>query len=512
MLNPMKRVLLLMLLLGTFVFIVGLATDLRYSDETYHFFFAKDWFELGHRPVYLKHVNDLEEYGYQRRYVDTPLWHYGLQVLWRVTGHISENVAQFYQVLFYFFLGFFTYLLAKEMYGETAGWYAAIIVSTTPLIVSFSVLLYQEVPIAMFVPLCLLLLLKKRVFWAAVVMGLAFLLKRNIYLLFPAVLFYLLFSKNVPTYLSGRIRKVFLFLSVVLVITLSDFVFRYNHFRGIFYENDKGQVFSVMGDTVKGAVVSLSTMMEVSNTKGAPEFTNYVPGNITNISNILKYMGIPMFCLGLFYLVNIKKLLSRKETILLIPFFLYLFLFFIAFKGWLAMRLLSPIFPLVAVLVSKAFILLKNKILKYLIFVLCAVQFFGMLAFVFTQRKLSVDERLAFDYIKKEACAESKVLSPEEFSLFYYTNSPSIWLAAFHFVDKADSSHFLWGDDESEKKAILEKYEIGHIFIQKKRIYDDSGIRHFGGWPSSFVDRLPSISFLKKVFENRDVSIWKVQS
>lgn len=45
----MKRVILLIVLLGVLIFIVGLFTDMRFSDETYHFLFAKDWFEL--RPM-----------------------------------------------------------------------------------------------------------------------------------------------------------------------------------------------------------------------------------------------------------------------------------------------------------------------------------------------------------------------------------------------------------------------------------------------------------------------------
>jgi hypothetical protein len=273
----------------------------------------------------------------------------------------------------------------------------------------------------------------------------------------------------------------------------------------------------VLTTTLKGAVISTSTNTDSkqtnsSSTEETPESVNFVPGNITNSINIVKYMGIVLVCLVIAYFISIKQAFSHKDAVLLLPICIYILLWFIVFKGWLAARLLSPIVPMIAILASKVFILQKNKKVKYLILGLCAAQFLGALIFVCMQRKFTEGEYKAFNYVKKVASIKERILSPEEFSLFYYTHSPSIWVTAFNFADATDSTNLLWSDNKLKKKEILEKYRISHIFVQKKRIYDDLEIRHFGGWPKSFVDQLPSMTFMENVFENESISIWKVQS
>ena len=116
----------------------------------------------------------------------------------------------------------------------------------------------------------------------------------------------------------------------------------------------------------------------------------------------------------LLFLTNVKKIFSSKDLILIFPIFIYLIFFFGLFREWAAARLLSPIVPLLAILASKAFISLKSDKLKYLIYGLCALQFVGVLIFVYTQRKLTPDEIKAFDYLKKEASTESRILTIEE--------------------------------------------------------------------------------------------------
>lgn len=511
----MKRSLILVILLSSVaVFVIGVTTDLRFSDEVYHFLFSKDWYNLGHRPVRMESVNNLKEIGYSyvRQYGEVPLWHFGLFFLWELRGCVSENVAQFYQALFYFLLVLSSYLTAKELYGKEVAWYATIVVATVPAITAFSVLLHQEVAVAGLTTLCLLLIIKRKIAWSAVVMGLALLTKRNAFFLFPVFLLIILFLRNTSPKISMRIKKAFLFLVIVVMITVPDLIIRYKSLGWLFFIGDEGRISKILETTVRPPLSPDSSGSPASPPFPEKRITSYVPGSVYRTANIPQYLGVSLSFLLLLFLTNVKKIFSSKDLILIFPIFIYLIFFFGLFREWAAARLLSPIVPLLAILASKVFISLKSDKLKYLIYGLCALQFIGVLIFVYTQRKLTPDEIKAFDYLKKEVSIESRVLTIEESMLFYSTNLRAFSGQIFNFVNNGDYDDFLWGDNEENKKDILEKYKIDYLFVQKARIYDDSKIRHFGGWPKSFVDELPSMPFLEKVFENKDVFIWKVQS
>jgi 4-amino-4-deoxy-L-arabinose transferase-like glycosyltransferase len=516
----MNRILIIIALLSIGIFIAGLFSDLRFSDEVHHFLFSKDWYDLGYRPTYMQSVNNLEEVGfdYVRDYGEVPLWHFGLVSLWRLLGGVSENSAQFYQALFYFLLVLSSYLLAKELYGKDAAWYATIVVATIPLVTAFSVLLYQEVPVAAMTTFCLFLIVKRKIFWSAVVMGLAFLTKRNAFFLFPVFGLIILFMKNLSPKISIRTKKAFLFLIVAVIVTIPDFVIRYKSMGWLFFYGDQGKITNIAEITVLPVFSRLFSSSEEQQKPNEELYQQenkivpYVPGSAYQVTNILKYLGAGLPLLLLMYLIHVRKYFFHKDLILISSVCIYTVIYFCLFREWAAVRLLSPIFPLLAVLASKTFIYLKSNKLKYLICVLCFLQFAGVLIYVCKDRKSTPDEIQAYDYLKKDVPVDSRVLAIEEIMLYYATNLRTVTGQAFAFVSNGDYDSFLWGEDTENKKAILDKYQIDYLFLQKTRIYDDSEIKHFGGWPKSFVDRLPSMTFMENVFENESVSIWKVQS
>ncbi len=142
------------------VFITGVLTEFKFSDEIFHFWFARDWCDLSQRPLYNKLVDTIEEIGFFRYYDNAPLWHFGLAYLGKAWGSLSKNLAQFYQALFYLLLIANTYLLTKELYGRHAARFAALIVATIPMFVSFGVLFFMDMPIAAFTPLLLFFMVK----------------------------------------------------------------------------------------------------------------------------------------------------------------------------------------------------------------------------------------------------------------------------------------------------------------------------------------------------------------
>ena len=45
--------------------------------------------------------------------------------------------------------------------------------------------------------------------------------------------------------------------------------------------------------------------------------------------------------------------------------------------------------------------------------------------------------------------------------------------------------------------------------MEKSRIYDDTKVKHFGGYPKSFVERLRQFQFFKLIYENKEMMIWE---
>ena len=59
-------------------------------------------------------------------------------------------------------------------------------------------------------------------------------------------------------------------------------------------------------------------------------------------------------------------------------------------------------------------------------------------------------------------------------------------------------------------KRTIALYNIDYIVIKKTRCYDDTESRHFGGYPDSFVQKLPSYKFLKLIFDNKEIAVWEI--
>ena len=75
---------------------------------------------------------------------------------------------------------------------------------------------------------------------------------------------------------------------------------------------------------------------------------------------------------------------------------------------------------------------------------------------------------------------------------------------------KDKSVLMFWSKREDDIKETMKINRLDYIVIDKSRIYDDTVVKHFGGYPKSFVERLPTLPFVEKIFENQAMSIWVV--
>jgi len=289
--NNKKKFGILIAILVLIILLSGLFTDLRFSDEIYHFWFAKDWYIAGERPVYNELLHTVPEYGYYRYYLSVPLWHYELKSIFNLSGNISKNLAQVYMAVWYILLIFGTYLLAKTVYDEQLGLYSAFVVATMPFIVSFSILFFIDVPIAAVTPYLIYFVIKRRYILAGIIMGLMFLLKENSYSLFPASCLLLLVNshKSRPIKLTKRFLQVMLFSVLVLFVTLPNFKFRLDNFHGLLFPHDEGAIFVSIHDMLKHEVQK-PEVPKPEVTK--PVEVNYLTSSLTSFPTFFKYFGL----------------------------------------------------------------------------------------------------------------------------------------------------------------------------------------------------------------------------
>ena len=116
-----------------------------------------------------------------------------------------------------------------------------------------------------------------------------------------------------------------------------------------------------------------------------------------------------------------------------------------------------------------------------------------------------------FEYIRKNVNKDALILYPEE-NLLIYGQRRIIWSAVRgHGLIgvKGPLYAIFWGKDNGVVCDLLKANRIDHILIKKSRIFDDSKEQHVGGYPQSFVEKLPHLDGWVKVFENQGMALWK---
>jgi 4-amino-4-deoxy-L-arabinose transferase-like glycosyltransferase len=203
------------------VFVAGATSDVVKGDEAYYSMFAEAWYDvgLGNRPVY-NPVYGSAESGYY--YTTEPLWPLVCSLVWHVTG-VHAWSAQLFQALLYALLLAAVYGLGRDLLGPREALAALLAVVSVPMAGAFSVLLYTDVPAAALVAAAALLVLRKRFLAAGVMMGLAYLMKRNTAFLMPAFVVWAFWTEGPVWRRFGRITA---FVVPAALVTLPDWLWR----------------------------------------------------------------------------------------------------------------------------------------------------------------------------------------------------------------------------------------------------------------------------------------------
>jgi 4-amino-4-deoxy-L-arabinose transferase-like glycosyltransferase len=488
-----KKLLLLILCSSLLVLIAGLTSTLCLGDEVMHFRFAKAIYNTGERVVFDPLYGAENPLGYFYR--SDPLWHTLLAFIWRLSGKVSFPVAQFYHTVYYALLILFTYLLGKELYGRKEGLYSALIVATVPAIAVFSVLFYLDIPATCLSILCLLLIIKKRFLWSGVILGLMYLTKRNACFFAPAFFFLVFYQTKAGV--KEKLKNLIYFSVPAFLIILPDFLWRESNIKS--FTAVKGRVALEDG----GALLSIKRRIMLFDWD--LRISEYLNSSFVNPVDIVKYFGIVLLIALVIYIL--LKIYEKRDLMIWLPVVCYFFFFCYIFHPGSDIRYLLPMMPLLAILSSKVMVKYLNKRWLIMLFVLlCFLQFSGAVLYVRAERQVpkGIDE--GFTYLRENTAKDALVIYPE-YVILERANRRFAWAGNLQQVLRP----VFWSKDDDTARNLLKLNEINYIAIKKARIYDDSEVRHFGGYPKSFVERLPELSFVKLVFDNSDISIWQIE-
>ncbi len=455
---------------------VGLNTQLYVGDEVFHYRLAKAIYAGPWRPLFdpLIHSSEIVKFDY----VNAMLWHTLLAILWKLTG-VSFAAAQAYHAGYYVLLVVGTYLLAKTLYDKEHGLISAGIVATAPMMVSFSVLFYMDIPVTALSVFGLFLIAKRRYRWAGAVLGLAFLTKRNAYLLAPGFTFLVFYFGN-PGW-KERVKRGLSFLVPLGGVVLPEFCFRYYKF---------------------GTLTGFTEIEPIY--PNPPLDRNWLVAGVGNPLSWVQYFGIALLVLIGVYVV--RRATRKRDLFLWISIAGYVFFYLISFRGWYDVRYLAPVTPFVAVLAAKGWSGLRHRYMKTLLVGIGLLQFGAVSYYVYVHRQIPPAVEEGFEYIRAHTLEEDRIMYPEV-NLAEWTGRPMMWRSRISLVELP---YLFWKANAEEAGRILNRYGIGYILVQKSRIYDDSRTHHLGGYPRSFVKKLPAFPFLKLVFENEALDLWKI--
>jgi len=498
-----KKAILIITLASLVLLIVGLLAREPYvGDEVTHFKFAKDMFKQARRIITEPDEIYKKAPYLRKRYRAGVLWQVVLGKIWRITGGVSEGVAQIYHTAYFIILITCVYLLARGKYGQDVGLNSLFVIVSTPMVVLFGVIFYMEVPLLAFTALCLLMISKKRYVLAGIALGLMILTKSSGLFFVPSLLF-LIYCYSDRTW-KIKLKNILIFSSVALLINIPDIYFRYKHFPYVYTPLYK--LIHILSPIpvayhAKQIVGADGEIIIIT-----PGKTVYHPSSIFDPVDIMTYFGFALLVLIVLYFILRKY--ERKDGFIWIAMASYVaaYLLFI-YRHCFAdcdIRYLMPIIPFLAVIAGKTLSSLRRKSFRNFLLLACCLQFIAVSGFTYSYRKIPEGIKQGYSFIQ-DNLPKDAILLYLGVNIRNYAERLTIW----HRLRPSLLTLF-WQADEKKTLEILADNNIDYIAVKKSRIYNDSKVCHTGGYPKSFVDKLPELSFLRLIFENEELSIWKV--
>lgn len=503
-----KEIILILLFAAATILCAGLTSEVSVGDEVYHYRFAKDMYTAGKRVAFDSLYPTGTPPGYF--YASEPFWSVFLAILWKLTGNISFPLAQIYHSFYYLLLIVLTYLIGNQIYGRKEGIFAALLISSVPMVVSFSILFYLDVPGTAFAALSLLLFLKKRYFLTGLGIAMMYFTRRNGCFLGPGFML-VLWLINKESLMRKLRNSIFLILPTAI---LAPFDLRW---RRIYIEGAKFTIPGVVGKYTSGGIWDYIASRLTRLLWGSGEYLN---SSLINPKDVIQYFGLGL--LGALFLYFLLKKNKKEDLLLWAPVVLYFVLFAYLFGINSDIRYVFPVVPLLCVIASSSLRHIGNiKWVNALIWAVCALQLFVTAFYVHQKRLIPVGMKEGFEFIKRNTPASALFMYPG-YIFVEATGRKFIWASFFQVegwvmnkkypnldYSKDKSVLMFWTNKEDDIKEVIEINKLDYVVVDKSRIYDDTNVKHFGGYPKSFVERLAQFPFLKLIFENKEMMIWE---
>ena len=478
--NEAIVVLVIALLGATICASVGIFSDVSLGDEVYHFYSPQHWVESGQRPISDPLINASPRA--ERKYMKAPLWHGGLAVIWSLTG-IGQTTAQLYQAAWYIVLVLAVYDLGRRLYDRRVGMWSAGLMACMPFVAAFSNMLYVDIMVMGVVALMLGCLVRRRFVIASIILGLAFLTKRNSYFLVPGFFFIVAFLAG------GSWKRRLLWMGICAAIAMAihtpDLVWRHINLGSV-----------TMHPKGPAPVVDITQ---------APKFVFIHPSDIWHRPlSAIRYLGIPL--LGGLALYAWRRPVEKRDWILAVPIILYIPLFLYFFRGFWGVRYLAPIFPMLCVLSAKAICMLKSRRLLAIVVIGCVAQFAVTEAYMLIQRRLPAPMLEAYRWVCDNTKPDAGLMCLNA-AVVPQTGRRAIWHSE---ASLPEIGYLLWEANESEAIKIFKVNGIDYVFVERDRVYDDRYERRLPAYPRSFLDKLNAWKSMQKVFENSAATIWEI--
>ena len=482
-----KWALAAILLATAVVFIAGVTSRIVLGDEVYHTLFARAWAEAGlrNRPTHNPLYPSGEPPGYY--YVTEPVWPMLLSLVWQATGSVPW-AAQGYQALWYALVLALVWALGRDMLGPRGALAAVLAAISVPMVGAFSVMLYVDVPAAAAILAAIVLLLRRHYFWTGVLVGLAYLTKRNTAFLVPPMMLWIVLQEGS---LWQRARRLAFFLLPAVLVVLPDLWWRNYRLPNVRDPANTAYLWA--------RVTTFFSPQRLSS-------------NINNPIHLLMYLGgILPFALAAYVA---RRAWARSDRWLWVFIAFYVVTLLAVFTLDTDVRYAMPAVPLLAVVAARG---LKGWWNKRWVLALWAAAAFVQLGVSAAQvnlaRRLTPGQEAVFAYLRTHTPEGTRVLYPGEV-IMIEARRPVVWS---HLTDPETGRtclpDFLLQTDPQKIFALLRSNEVAYLCVEESRILSGS-LSHAerGGYPRAFVDRLPALPFLEKVKGDwPGITLWRVK-
>lgn len=476
------------IVVAVLVIVVAAATsDIHLGDEAHHFRFAQNIYQAGTRVSFDPLYSSGNPPGFF--FNDPPFWHILLALLWGATGGVSPLVAHLYHLVYLIVLLGTTYALSREALPEQDSWLPVLVVATVPMTVTFSTLLYMDVPVTALALLGFYCVLKGQYLAAGITCGLMYLTKLNGAFFIPG--FFAILCWRERARLPRAVKAAAAFAVPIAAIYLADIFWRKAHINPGF-------------DTINASQV----MARAAKVSQEITINEYRASRTSNPLDLIKYFGIASLALLGWHVMRARTW-GTREVLLAVPIASYLLPYLVFFGIGSDIRYLLPLVPFLILFAIPPLAGLNRKG-QIALALLCLLQLGSTALYVHGQRKISDDLKAGFAHIRAQVPRDALILYPEE-NLLIHGERRMVWSAVRN--PKSGRLNGLpvvfWPEDPKERDETLSVNGIDHVLIKKSRVFDDSAVRHLGGYPASFVRKLETLPDWKKTFENSGVVLYR---